>query len=49
MTMSSVSGGAYIDLIPYDIFLAPGETLTISAQADNNAKIGVSINWTEDI
>lgn len=43
------SGGAFVDLIPYEIFIAPGEQLTISASSANNAGVGISVNWSEDI
>ena len=42
-------GGQIIDLTPLEIFVAPGETLTISGFAANPATIGVSVNWSEDI
>jgi hypothetical protein len=37
------------DLTPFDLFIAPGETLTISGFATSSANIGVSLNWSEDI
>ena len=44
------NGGANlaVDLTGYEIFIAPGETLTISGASTNSAAIGVSVNWTED-
>lgn len=43
------SGGGFIDLQEFNLFVAPGETLTISGASPNNATIGVALNWTEDI
>lgn len=43
------SGTENIDLIPYDIFVAPGEQMTISAVATGNSTVGCSLNWSEDI
>jgi hypothetical protein len=43
------SGNAVVDLTPYEIFVAPAETLTVSVASTNSASIGVSLNWTEDI
>jgi hypothetical protein len=43
------SGGGFVDLTDFNIFIAPGETLTISGASPNNATIGVALNWTEDI
>lgn len=43
------SGGTFLDLTPFEIFIAPGETLTVSAVSPNNSTIGVALNWTEDI
>ena len=42
-------GGQHIDLLNEDIFIAPGETLTISAASTNSSLMGCSINWSEDI
>lgn len=38
-----------IDLIAQDIWLAPTETLTVSATATSTATIGVALNWSEDV
>lgn len=38
-----------IDLEPYNIYLAPGETLTVSGFSTISSAIGVSINWVEDV
>lgn len=37
-----------IDLDSYNIFVAPGEKLTISAYSSATATVGVSVNWVED-
>lgn len=38
-----------INLIPYELFVAPTETLTISAYSSINSTIGIALNWSEDI
>ena len=38
-----------VGLEPYDLFLAPGETLTISGTSSNSSEMNVSLNWSEDI
>lgn len=38
-----------LNLIEYNIFVAAGETLTISAFSTNTATMSVTLNWTEDI
>lgn len=38
-----------IDLIPYDLFIAPGETGTISGFSTVTSALGVVLNWSEDI
>ena len=47
---SGNNGGSIfnIDLTPFEIFIAPGETLTVSGSSANTAAIGCSLNWTED-
>lgn len=37
-----------IDLTPYDIFLIPGDFLTVSLVAAGNTNSAVAINWQED-
>jgi hypothetical protein len=46
--MLGSDGNILQDLTPQNIFVAPGETLTISATSAAAANIGVVINWTED-
>lgn len=38
-----------IDLESYNIFVAPGETLTISGFSTISSAIAVAINWVEDV
>jgi hypothetical protein len=38
-----------IDLTSQDIWIAPTETLTISATASNVVTLGAAINWSEDV
>ena len=37
-----------IDLEPYNIYIAPGERLSITAYSSNSATVGASVNWVED-
>ncbi len=39
----------FIDLEPYDLYLAPGDTLTISGYSSNASEIAVAINWSEEL
>ena len=39
----------FIDLMPYEFFIAPTEILTISGSAAASASFVVGINWSEDI
>lgn len=39
----------YYDFTPFNIFLAPSETLTITAFSAAAASIQVAINWNEDV
>jgi hypothetical protein len=40
---------SFLDITPLEIFIAPGETLTISGKSTASATIGAAVNWTEDI
>jgi hypothetical protein len=40
---------AFIDLLPYEIFIAPTETLTISVESTVSTTASIAINWSEDI
>jgi len=41
--------GAVFDLTPYEIFVAPAETLSITGTATTTAGIAVGVSWSEDI
>lgn len=44
------SGSALIDLTPFNLFIAPGEIMTVSAfNTAASQLVGVALNWTEDI
>lgn len=45
----SEPGSSWFDLTPFDLFVAPGEILTISGFSTASATITAAINWTEDI
>jgi hypothetical protein len=42
-------GNSVIDVTPFDLFVAAGETMTIGGFSTANATIAVAANWTEDI
>ncbi len=42
-------GGVTIDLTPYNLFVAPGDILTVSGFSTISSAMSVSINWNEDI
>ena len=48
LTMSE-PGSYSMDLTPFDLFIAPGEIMTISGYSSSSATISVAVNWTEDI
>lgn len=43
------TGATPYDLTPYDLFIAPGEILTVSLQAAANLAGNLTITWSEDI
>jgi hypothetical protein len=43
------AGSLVADLTPNDIFIAPGEILTITGACTGSSILGVSINFTEDV
>ena len=43
------TGNFTVDLTPNDIFIAPGEILSINGFAANTATIGCTVTFTEDI
>jgi hypothetical protein len=46
----TAGSSGHIDLLPYEIFIAPSEILTISGISNSpSADITVAINWNEDI
>jgi hypothetical protein len=47
----SVSGQSslVVDLAPFDLYLSPGEILTVSGFATSSASISASLNWSEDL
>lgn len=38
-----------VNLIPYEIYIAPSEILTLSGFSTISSNIGVAVNWSEDI
>lgn len=42
-------GNEVIDLTPFDLFVAPGETLSVCAFASASSTISATLNWSEDI
>ena len=38
-----------IGLEPYDLYIAPGQTLTISGFSSIASQIEIALNWSEDI
>ncbi len=49
ISLAPGGGSTVVDLSPFDIYIAPGEIMTISGFAIANTNIGVSVNWSEDI
>lgn len=46
----ATEGGGAFDLTPLDLFISPGEILSISAVASSSVGfVGVGLNWVEDI
>lgn len=39
----------FCDLTPFDLFVAPGEVLSITGFVSANAVMSVAVNWSEDI
>lgn len=49
-TVCARNTGYQIDLTPFEIFVSPGDTITVTAlsgAANNNVQ--VALNWNEDI
>jgi hypothetical protein len=38
-----------IDMTPYDLYIAPGETLVISMTSTASATVACAVNWQEDV
>jgi hypothetical protein len=43
------SGGSIQDISKFNLFIAPGEILTISGYATSAQYLGCVVGWTEDI
>ncbi len=43
------SQNSFIDLTPFNLFIAPGEIMTVSGFATSSATLGCALTWTEDI
>lgn len=43
------SSNQFIDLVPYELYFAPGEVLNVTGRSIANSNVGVSLNWSEDI
>lgn len=39
----------FIDMTPFDFYILPGETLTISGTCTSSTTIAIAINWNEDV
>jgi hypothetical protein len=39
----------FIDLTPYNVFVASGNVLSASGESSNSSQLGVTLNWSEDI
>jgi len=46
---SNTSNQHAVDLTPFDIFLAPSETLTVTALSTASTTFAIAINWQEDV
>lgn len=42
-------GNVFMDLTPFNIFIAPTEVLSITGFASSSANVAVEINWQEDV
>lgn len=43
------NGSNQVDLTPYDLYIAPGETMILTGTATVSSSLGVAVNWSEDI
>ena len=46
--ISALGNNSLLDLTNYDIFVAPGEILTITGACSNSTEIGCALDWSED-
>jgi len=44
----AANGNNIIDLTPFEIYIAPGSTLTASGASSNSAQLAIGINFSED-
>jgi hypothetical protein len=44
-----VSGNAFFDMTPFNLFIYPGETMTFSYVTTNASSVVISVNWNEDV
>lgn len=47
-SLSSRNTSAEMDLTPYEIYIAPGQTVIFAAQCASATSFGISVNWNED-
>ena len=47
--ISYAGSGVAVDLTPYEIFINPGDVLSITGTASGNMASNFSVNWSEDI
>jgi len=38
-----------VDLTPLNLFLNPGDTLTLAVGSTQSATVGVGVSWVEDL
>lgn len=43
------STNAFIDLMPFNLYVAPGEIMTVSGFSSSSATLAAALAWTEDI
>jgi len=48
-SVSFAGSGTSVDLTPHELYLAPGEVLSVSGTATGNMASNISLNWSEDI
>lgn len=45
----AVGNSAVVDLTPLNLFLNPGDTLTLAVGSTQSATVGVGVSWVEDL